>query len=133
MNKELHGVKDGRLAACPDSPNCVSTLAQNPEKRMDPLPFYKDTYTTKELLKSILHSMDRASIEMETSNYLHCLFTTRIFRLKDDVEFLIDEKNKLVHFRSASRKAYSDQGVNRKRMTEIAAIYVQRTLDGPGL
>jgi len=37
----------------------------------------------------------------------------------DDVEFSFDDTNKLINFRSASRKGYSDLGVNRKRMEEI--------------
>jgi len=40
-------------------------------------------------------------------------------RFIDDVEFLIDEDEELVHFRSASRVGRSDLGVNRKRMSKI--------------
>ena len=44
-------------------------------------------------------------------------------RYVDDVEFYINEKNKIIHFRSASRIGYSDLGVNRKRMEEIVKMF----------
>jgi uncharacterized protein (DUF1499 family) len=48
-----------------------------------------------------------------------------IFRFVDDVEFYIDERANLIHFRSASRLGYSDMGVNRKRMETIRASFVE--------
>jgi len=40
-------------------------------------------------------------------------------RFVDDVEFYFDEKEKMVHIRSASRLGKGDMGVNRKRMELI--------------
>ena len=56
-----------------------------------------------------------------TDRYLYAEFQTLVFRFTDDVEFLVDETNDRVDFRSASRVGYSDLGVNRKRMTTIVA------------
>ena len=41
------------------------------------------------------------------------------FRFVDDVEFLINPEEQLIHSRSASRVGYSDLGVNRHRMEQI--------------
>ena len=41
----------------------------------------------------------------------------------DDIEFYIDEENKIIHFKSASRVGYSDLGANRKRMDEIIKLF----------
>ena len=32
------GVKDGKLAPCPGTPNCVSSQSDNPQFKVDPLP-----------------------------------------------------------------------------------------------
>jgi uncharacterized protein (DUF1499 family) len=63
--------------------------------------------------------MRRAKVITDTGDYIHAEFTSRLFRFVDDVEFSFDDTNKLINFRSASRKGYSDLGVNRKRMEEI--------------
>jgi uncharacterized protein (DUF1499 family) len=63
--------------------------------------------------------MPRARVVKDEGNYMHAEFTSRIFRFVDDVEFVIDDAHKVIHFRSASRLGYSDFGVNRKRMEEI--------------
>ena len=44
-------------------------------------------------------------------------------RFKDDIEFLIDESAKLIHFRSQSRIGGYDWNANRNRMENIRSIY----------
>ena len=44
-------------------------------------------------------------------------------RFRDDVEFLIDESNSVIHFRSASRMGYGDGNINRQRMVEIGRLF----------
>jgi uncharacterized protein (DUF1499 family) len=63
--------------------------------------------------------MKRVEIIENRDNYLHAEFTSLIFRFVDDVEFLIDAPNGVIQVRSASRKGYSDMGVNRRRVEEI--------------
>jgi uncharacterized protein (DUF1499 family) len=43
----------------------------------------------------------------------------------DDVEFLADDEERRIHFRSASRTGYYDFGVNRKRMKKISEAYLE--------
>jgi uncharacterized protein (DUF1499 family) len=70
-------------------------------------------------LRQIIEQMPRTRIVTLTPEYMHVEFRSLIFRFVDDVEFLRDEKNQQIHFRSASRVGHSDLGVNRRRMMEI--------------
>ncbi|MGP4076518.1 DUF1499 domain-containing protein [Halobacillus sp. K22] len=123
MGKQYLGVKDGSLAECPNSPNCVSTQTEQSDKYMEPLPFHGDLNSTKEILKKVLKEMDRTTVEGEEDQYIHAIVVTKLLRFKDDIEFYLDEADQQVHFRSASRTGYSDMGVNRKRMEAFTEAY----------
>lgn len=114
------GVNSGKLAACPDTPNCVSTQATDPEKRMEPIPFTgPPAETISKIKKTIELNWPRATLVSETDYYLHYEFKSLIFRFIDDVEFFVDDKSSVVQFRSASRVGHSDLGINRKRMNQV--------------
>lgn len=115
------GIVNGQLAQCPPSPNCVSTMATLDSQKMPPIAFDGDTNSIKSKIKStILDSFPRAKLITENEDYLHFQFTSLIFRFVDDVEFLIEDEDNQIHFRSASRVGHSDLGANRKRMTRIS-------------
>lgn len=120
------GVKEGRLAPCPASPNCVSSQSRDKEHAIEPFPFTGDVAKAHEELERVLFGMKRALIISETDNYIHAEFTSALFRFVDDVEFLFDEKGSLIHVRSASRMGTSDMGVNRKRVETIRALWTGR-------
>jgi len=113
------GVKDGALAACPDSPNCVSTQAKDARHAIAPLTYTTSREQALQRLTDIIRSLPRTRIVTSRADYLHVEFTSALFRFVDDVEFFLDDTAKTIHFRSASRLGYSDLGVNRKRMEEI--------------
>lgn len=115
------GVTDGKLAACPNSPNCVSTQAGDEPHRMAPWPFHGEAAQVKQQLMALISRQPRMRIVTQTDNYLHVEATSRLFRFVDDVEFLIDPANSVIHFRSASRVGYSDLGANRARMEKLRA------------
>jgi uncharacterized protein (DUF1499 family) len=117
------GVTDGDLAPCPDSPNCVSTQAEDDDHRMAPIPYTGSPEAAKGRLVSIVTSMPRTRVVEETPQYLYVEFRTAIMRFADDVEFYIDEAAGVIHFRSASRLGYSDMGVNRRRMEEVRRAF----------
>jgi uncharacterized protein (DUF1499 family) len=110
---------EGRLAPCPDKPNCVSTQATNREQLIVPFTYSKPLPEAKEALRAVLSKMPRTDIRKEDGVYLHVEFRTAVMRFVDDVEFLFDEQTKTLQFRSGSRVGYSDWSVNRKRMEEI--------------
>jgi uncharacterized protein (DUF1499 family) len=118
------GMRDARLAPCPDSPNCVSTQADREHQRLEPLRFAGDPAEVLARLRDVISAMPRTRIITADGDYLHAEFTSALFRFVDDVEFFVDREQKVIHFRSASRVGRSDLGVNRRRMQAIAASFV---------
>ena len=108
-----------RLAACPDTPNCVSSRAGSGKRHIDPI-VYDGTleYARLRLLEAVA-DFSRARLIREENAYLHVVFTSLLFRFEDDVEFEFDDDEKQIHMRSASRTGYSDFGVNRRRLESI--------------
>jgi uncharacterized protein (DUF1499 family) len=114
-----------RLAPCPRRPNCVSTQApEGSSKRMDPIPYMGSLSQARERLLKILRAYPRTRIVKEEPDYLKAECTSRLFRFVDDVELLLDDQAKRIHFRSASRLGYRDYGVNRARMERIRAAFL---------
>ena len=108
------GVSDGKLAACPGSPNCVNSQSDDPQAKIEPLPAVAIAD-----IKQVVEEMERTTIIEETDNYLYAEFKSKLMGYVDDVEFYLDSGANVVHVRSASRLGQSDLGVNRKRVEEI--------------
>ena len=107
------------LSSCPDSPNCISSLAGDAKHYVAPLQYTEGLHEARELLRSILRSMKRVRIVVEEPTYIHAEFTSALFRFVDDVEFLFAEPENVIHVRSASRVGYYDFGANRNRIERI--------------
>ena len=56
------GVNNGRLAPCPNSPNCVSTQSQDPRHQIAPIPFTSSAAEARTTLLQIIRSMERTRI-----------------------------------------------------------------------
>lgn len=119
------GLVDGRLAACPASPNCVSSQAIDAEHRMEPISFAGTSDEAWQRIKKLVRQTPRTKIVTMEDNYLHAEFRSAVFRFVDDVEFVVDPKTRRIHFRSASRVGYSDMGANRSRMEKIRAAFAE--------
>ncbi len=117
------GATNGRLAPCPNSPNCVSTQHADSQHAIEAIVFDGQPEDAMRRLKAVLAAIPRMEIITETDNYLHAEATSLIFRFRDDVEFVIDEQENVIHFRSASRVGHSDLGANRVRMEEIRKAF----------
>ena len=115
------GVREGRLAPCPASPNCVSSQAPEAGQRVEPLPFSGPAAAAMQRLAAIVRSLPRATVVSATETYLHAEFRSAVFRFVDDVEFFADETAGVIHVRSASRVGSSDFGVNRRRVDAVRA------------
>jgi uncharacterized protein (DUF1499 family) len=113
------GVRNGKLAPCPNSPNCVSTQSQDPRHQIDPIPYTTSPAEAKAALVQIIRSMERTQIIRDDPTYIHAEFRTKGMGYVDDVEFYLDQEAQVIHFRSSSRLPYWDWGVNRERMEEI--------------
>jgi uncharacterized protein (DUF1499 family) len=113
-----------RFAPCPESPNCVSSYADETDAlhSIAALPLAASI----DELVSVIESFPRTAIVERDGDYLHATFTSRIFRFVDDVEFLLDEEQGVTQVRSASRVGYGDMGANRSRVEAIRAKMNER-------
>lgn len=112
------GMRDGALAPCPLSPNCVSSRADDERHRVEPLRFVDDPDVAFARLREILAARDDTTFVREETSYLRVEFRTWL-GFVDDGEFLLDPEGRVIHVRSASRLGYSDLGKNRARIEEI--------------
>jgi uncharacterized protein (DUF1499 family) len=113
------GVRDGALAACPETPNCVHTGLRHPEGTQ-PLLLIEDG-TEAELLErvhAVVEGMPRLVVVTRSGRYLHAEERSRVLRFVDDVELLLDDDRELI-VRSASRLGSSDFGVNAQRVERL--------------
>ena len=116
---------DGKLRACPDSPNCVSSESDRPSSRIEPLAFQGQPEKAWSDLKETLREMG-GKIQEEQDGFLWATFTSRVFRFVDDVEFRMVSTDGIVHVRSGSRVGYSDLGVNRRRVEKLRTLFNQK-------
>jgi uncharacterized protein (DUF1499 family) len=117
------GPQAGKLAPCPATPNCVSSQAEDEEHRAEPLRFTGTSGEAWARLVRAVTGMPRVTVVTADDHYLHAEFRSAFFRFTDDVEFLLDADDQVIHFRSASRVGHSDLGVNRRRIEAIRAAW----------
>ncbi len=120
---KANGIVKKQLSVCPNKPNCVSSENNvSVVHSVNSIPF-SDLKTDAPLdeLKAHLLTMG-AEVNTETNTYLAVIFKSKLFRFVDDLELRVDEKEQLVHVRSASRVGYSDRGVNKARVELLRAL-----------
>ena len=112
------GVKDGRLAPCKRSPNCVCSQADpvDQEHYIAPIAFSG----TMEELRKVIAGLELATIIEAKDDYLYAEFRTPFFGFIDDVEFL--KVGNTLQVRSASRLGRRDFKANRRRVEQLRAI-----------
>jgi uncharacterized protein (DUF1499 family) len=117
---QAQGLNDGRLAACPDSPNCVCSESQTAHDAKRSVASLSVGAAAGEAAWAgaveVVREMG-GHVQTDTGAYLHATFVSRIFRFVDDLELRADGDR--LQVRSASRVGYSDLGVNRKRVEEM--------------
>lgn len=113
------GVRDRKLAPCPNSPNCVSSQSTDAVHKIAPLTYTSSPEQALADIKSIIQSLPRTTIISETEDYLYAEFKSALMGFVDDVEFYLDRNDNIIHVRSASRLGQSDLGVNRNRVETI--------------
>ena len=115
------GVTDGKLLACPDSPNCVSSQSTDAEHKIAPLTYTGEPAKALADLKAVIENMPRTKIITAEGNYIYAEFTSAFMGYVDDVEFYLNTDKGIIEVRSASRLGKSDLGVNRDRVEAIRA------------
>lgn len=118
---------EARLAPCKRTPNCVSTQAERPSQKMDPIPYTGPLSAARDRMRRALLSLPRTRIEEEGATLIRATCRSLLLRFVDDVEIRFDDTAKLIHFRSASRLGRRDFGVNRKRMDAVRQEFLARS------
>ncbi len=104
---------------CPKTPNCVSSIDTSRGHFIQPLEFTGSAKDAQYRLLQILNQFKGARVVTFEENLIEAEFISSIFRFVDDVKFYLDDREKIIHVKSASRVGFSDLGVNRRRIEKI--------------
>ncbi len=109
------------LSPCPESPNCVSSQASNETQKIPAFELLNND--PKFSWDRFIQAVESAGgkILVNDGRYCHAVFTSTLFRFKDDVEAVLQADK--IAVRSASRAGHSDLGANRKRVQRISSYY----------
>ncbi len=115
------GVIDGHLAACPTSPNCVSSDADVDDATHYVAPFVltTDPAMAWQKAENAVAALPRTTVVNQSADYLHAECTSALMGFVDDLELQLRAHEGIIAVRSASRLGYGDLGVNRKRVEEL--------------
>jgi uncharacterized protein (DUF1499 family) len=116
------------LAPCPDSPNCVSSLAKDEDRRVAPLQVAETRQASMTRLQALLRQLDRVEFDVVGQSRIQARFSSRLLRFVDDVTFYIREDG-VVEVRSASRVGYWDLGANRRRVESLREQLAEQAHD----
>lgn len=116
---ELGLADGGKLAPCPDTPNCVSSDATGGDHRIEPLALENDPNAAWQGLIDHLKNESSYTITVQETQHVRAEARTPLFRFVDDVEFHLRAEQGQIAMRSASRIGYSDLGANRRRLEAL--------------
>jgi uncharacterized protein (DUF1499 family) len=111
------GIYNGHLAACPTTPNCISSQADDSTHRAEALPLGDQDAISK--LEAIVAKIEGAQIIEKRDDYLYAEISSSLFGFVDDLEFWVNPDAKRIEVRSGARLGESDLGVNSKRLELI--------------
>lgn len=112
------GPRDGTLAPCPETPNCVHTGDRHPEGT-EAIRLRPDVSGEGAMadIRAVVESMPRTTVVEQRGAYLHAEARTLVLRFVDDLELLLAGDELVV--RSASRVGRYDLGVNGRRVEAL--------------
>ena len=119
---QIKAADQRHLQPCPQTPNCVISNAIKSNHSIAPFELTQDTpaHSWQLLIQAIEHQ--GGTILLKDDHYLHAVFSSTLFRFRDDLEAVL--KQDRIDVRSASRAGKSDFGQNRKRLEKIRALYI---------
>lgn len=124
------GLVDGKLALCPDKPNCVCSEFKTDGAHY--VPAFDFSGKSPQKIWRLLQEAIRQSgggIVTLGENYLAAEYRIAMFGFVDDLECRLDTVDFKVHLRSASRVGHSDLGVNKKRVEKVVQLLQQKLAD----
>ncbi len=117
------GVKEGVLAGCPATPNCVVSQGGDEEHAIAPIPYTSDRTTARQHLTDIIGVVPRTKIVEQSDDYILAESESRLMGFVDDTEFYLPKGEKVIQIRAAARLGESDLGVNRRRLEQIRLAF----------
>ncbi len=120
------GVKDGRLADCPSSPNCVSSDATDSAHSISAFQLIVAPNEAWRALRALLEELPRVQIITDNEDYIHAECSSAVFGFVDDLELHLHASQNSIAVRSASRLGHSDFGVNRKRVENLRGLLAKQ-------
>lgn len=117
-----------RLPACPDTPNCVCSDAEDPVHAIPPLRLQGDPGEAWKGLQSAFQAMPGMTLVESREDYLRLECRTPLFGFIDDLELQFRPEEAVVAVRSASRVGRSDLGANRKRIESLRTLLTEKGL-----
>ena len=117
------GITDGKIAACGEKPNCVSSLSKEADFAIQGFEMAGDSGAKFLELVAALAEEEGVSLVKKTDSYAHLTYQSKIFGFTDDLELHLHPELGKVDVRSSSRVGYSDLGANRKRVEGIREKY----------
>lgn len=113
------GVTNGKLSACPVSPNCVSSDAADTVHNIAAISFQGDASVAWSQLVGYLGKQPQVAVIEQTDVYIAVEYRSAFMGFVDDLELHLRTEEQQIAVRSASRLGYSDFGVNRKRVESL--------------
>ncbi|MCL6416611.1 DUF1499 domain-containing protein [Aestuariirhabdus sp. Z084] len=120
------GVEENRFLPCPESPNCVSSDAQNEEQQVAAFTLAVDPATAWIATKEAVSILPRTKLIELNEHYLHAESESSLLGFIDDLQLHLRPEDGIIAVYSASRTGYSDFGVNRERVENLRAILIER-------
>lgn len=120
------GIKDGRLAPCPSTPNCVSSDAADAAHAIPTFQLAVPPVEAWRALSAVLEGLPRVQIISLTDNYVHAECSSAFFGFVDDLELHLRASQNIIAVRSAARLGHSDFGVNRKRVENLRGLLTKQ-------
>lgn len=117
------GIREGRLAPCPRTPNCVTSDATEAAHFVEPLELGRSPEYALDVLRESVRQLPRCRIVEEQARYLRVECSSLVLRFVDDLELHVRPDEGIIAVRSASRVGTSDLGVNRRRVERLREIY----------
>lgn len=120
------GIQQAGLAACPASPNCVSSDANDSAHRVAPFVLNEPPAKAWKAVRAVVAALPDTQVVAASASRLHAESTSEIFGFVDDLELQLRVSQGLIAVRSASRLGYGDMGVNRRRVEELREALIAR-------
>ncbi|UCH49308.1 MAG: DUF1499 domain-containing protein [Betaproteobacteria bacterium] len=122
------GLTDGKLSACPSSPNCVCSDETDTSSAIQALLPAIDAKEAWPLVEQAVRDLPRTRIVSNSTEYIHAECASSLLGFVDDLELHLRAHDGVIAVRSASRLGYSDFGVNRRRVEALRTALREKSI-----